>query len=115
LRHGERNVKCKVRLPCARHHGKYGSRCIAPVIHYLGQAALAPGMSSGTHCTESWVGRRSGLEGFGELKTSPTGIRTPDRPAISIHHTNHITCRTSRYKYKLSGCSAVVVQMMVVM
>jgi len=60
------------------------------------------------------VDPRSVLDGFGELKTSPTGIRTPDCPAISIQHTNHTLCRTSRYKYKPSGCLAVVVQMMVV-
>jgi len=93
-----------VKLPCPRRRGQYGCRGIAPVIHYLGPAALTPGMSTGIHFTESWVGPRSDFEGFGELKISPTRIRSPDRPAISIHRTNHRLCRTSISKYKPSGC-----------
>jgi hypothetical protein len=41
--------------------------------------ALSPGNRPGTHCVRGWVGPRAGLDGCG--KSSPTGIRYPDRPA----------------------------------
>ena len=44
-------------------------------------AALSSGKRHGTHCTGGWVGRRGGLDGAENL--SPTGIRSPDRPARS--------------------------------
>jgi hypothetical protein len=44
-------------------------------------AASSPGKGSGTHFTESWVGPRVCLDGCENIAS--TGIRSPDRPAIS--------------------------------
>jgi hypothetical protein len=44
-------------------------------------AALYSRERPGTHCTEGWVGPRSGLDRCG--KSRPTGVRSPDRPARS--------------------------------
>ena len=43
---------------------------------------LYPRERPGTHCTGGWVGPRAGLDGCGKSRT-PTGIRSPDRPARS--------------------------------
>jgi len=45
-------------------------------------AALYPRERLGTHCTGGWVGPRAGLDRCG--KSSPTGIRSPDRPTSSL-------------------------------
>src|SRR5215469_15988896 len=42
---------------------------------------LYPRERPGTHCIGGWVGTRDGLDGCG--KSCPTGIRYPDRPALS--------------------------------
>ena len=44
-------------------------------------AALYPQERPCTHCTGGWVGPRAGLDG--RKISSPTGIRSPDRPARS--------------------------------
>jgi hypothetical protein len=44
-------------------------------------AALYPRERPGTHFTGGWVGPRAGLDRWG--KSRPTGIRSPDRPALS--------------------------------
>ena len=41
---------------------------------------LYPLERPGTHCTGGWVGPRAGVDGCGKSR-SPTGIRSPDRPA----------------------------------
>ena len=43
--------------------------------------ALPPGKGPCTHCTGDWVDPRAGLAGCG--KSLSTGIRYPDRPALS--------------------------------
>jgi len=43
-------------------------------------AAPYPRERPGTHCTGGWVGLRAGLDWCG--RSHPTGIRSPDRPAI---------------------------------
>ena len=43
---------------------------------------LYPRERPGTHYIGGWVGPRAGLDGCGE-KSSPIGIRSPDRPARS--------------------------------
>ena len=45
-------------------------------------AALYSREGPGTHCTEDWVGPRTGLDRCGKSRP-PTGIRSPDRPASS--------------------------------
>ena len=42
----------------------------------------APRERPGTHCIGGWVGPRADLEGCGKLRL-PTGIRSPDRRAVS--------------------------------
>ena len=49
-------------------------------------AGLTPGKRPGTHCIGGWVGPRAGLDGCG--KSRPTGIRSPDRPAVAIRYTD---------------------------
>jgi len=43
------------------------------------------GKNPGTHCTEGWAAIRAGMDGFQNDKksSSPSGIRTPDRPAVT--------------------------------
>jgi hypothetical protein len=37
-----------------------------------------------THCREGWLGPRAGLQAHAEEKNLfPTGVRTPDRPALA--------------------------------
>jgi hypothetical protein len=43
--------------------------------------ALLSGKRPGTHCIGGWVGPRAGLDATENL--TPTGIRSPDRPARS--------------------------------
>jgi hypothetical protein len=43
---------------------------------------LYPLERPGTHCTEGWLGPRTGLDWCGKSRL-PTGIRSPDRPARS--------------------------------
>jgi hypothetical protein len=44
--------------------------------------AALPLERTSTHCIGGWVGHRAGLDGCGKSR-SPTGIRSPDRPARS--------------------------------
>jgi hypothetical protein len=43
---------------------------------------LTPRERAGTHCIGGWVGPRASLDGCGKSRP-PTGIRSPDRPALS--------------------------------
>jgi len=45
-------------------------------------AALPSAKSTSTHCTGGSVGPGAGLDGCGEEKISPTGVRTPNHPAF---------------------------------
>ena len=45
-------------------------------------AALPLGKRPSNHCTGGWVGPRPGLEGCGKFRP-PTGIRSPDDPALN--------------------------------
>ena len=45
-------------------------------------AALPLVRKPGTHCTEGWVGPRTGLDGCGKSRP-PTETRSPDRPTHS--------------------------------
>jgi hypothetical protein len=47
-------------------------------------AALPP-VGPGTRCIGSWVGPRVGLDGAENL--APTGIWSPDRPALASYYT----------------------------
>jgi hypothetical protein len=47
--------------------------------------ALPPGKRPGTHCIGDWVGPRACLDGCG--KSRPTGIRSPERPAVMSCYT----------------------------
>jgi hypothetical protein len=44
-------------------------------------AALTPGKRPGNYCVGGWVGLGAGMEGWENI--APTGIRSPDRPALS--------------------------------
>jgi hypothetical protein len=61
-------------------------------------AALPPGNKTDTHCTDEWFGIGVSLGGYG--KSSPTGVRNPDRPAPSFF--NKRQCRNSTQKTSLA-------------
>jgi hypothetical protein len=61
-----------------------------------------PGLNPGTHGIGNWLSPRAGLGVFETRKSlDPTGIRTPDRPAISL-----VAMPTMLSPYTLEGSRA---------
>ena len=83
-----------LRYPLYRRLGGPQGRSAVPIVQ---EAGWAPGPVCGTPCTGGWMGPRAGLRyplyrrldgpqgRSGQVRkiSPPTGIRSPDRPALS--------------------------------
>jgi hypothetical protein len=58
---------------------------------------IFPQEGPGTHCIGGWVGPRAVLEGC--RKSTPTGIQSPDRPALSdpLYRLSYPGCEVPQY------------------
>ena len=53
------------------------------VVNITPRPLYPPRKKPGTHCIGGWVDHRAGLDGCGKSRPAPTGIRSPDFPALS--------------------------------